>query len=372
MNTIGHNIKITFFGESHGSHIGLVIDQLPAGIPLNEELIKFNLSKRRPQSDISTPRQEKDAYQIISGLFNGYTTGGALTIVIENKDVKSKDYTNLNNTPRPSHSDYPAFVKYRGFNDYRGGGFFSGRMTALWVIAGSIAQQILEKEGIYVGSHILQLKDVSDQYFSDVSDDTDIIKRLNQDVFPLINPDIKDQMMTLIRNAKSDNDSVGGVVESKAVSLPVGLGEPYFHSVESYLSQLMFSIPAVKGVSFGDGFAISEKFGSEVNDAYRYIDDKIKTLNNHNGGILGGLTNGSPLMMKVAFKPTSSIGKKQKTVNLKDKTDSDLIVEGRHDPQIVSRAVHVVTCVLNFGLLDLLLFNIKKEDLKCLASSVRD
>lgn len=372
MNTIGHNIKITFFGESHGTHIGLVIDQLPAGIPVDEDLIKFNLSKRRPHSDISTPRQEKDAYQIISGVFNGYTTGGALTLVIENKDVRSRDYKNLNATPRPSHSDYPAAVKYRGFNDFRGGGFFSGRMTALWVITGSIAQQILENEGIYVGSHIYKMKDVSDQPFDPTNDEIDVLKRLNKDTFPLINPDVKENMLTLIQNAKANLDSVGGIVESKAVALPVGLGEPYFYSVESYLSQLMFSIPAVKGVSFGDGFDISESFGSEVNDAYRYANGEVKTTSNHNGGILGGLTNGSPLLMKVAFKPTSSIGKKQKTVDLKTKENSDLSIEGRHDPQIVSRAVHVVNCVLNFALLDLLLFNIKKEDLKCLASSEKN
>jgi chorismate synthase len=363
MNTIGHNIKITFFGESHGPFIGVVIDNLPSGLCLDEELIRFNLSKRRPAKKISTTRVEMDEYQIISGFLDGKTTGGALTVLVENSNTISQDYKNLNITPRPSHSDYPASVKYNGFNDYRGGGFFSGRLTALWVIVGSIAQQILQKQNIYIGSHIYSLKDIKDQPFDTMSHDVEQIQEVNKHFFALLDKSKEKEMYDLIRTAKMDLNSVGGIVESKIVNMPVGIGEPYFLSFESYVSQLLFSVPALKAVEFGTGFDITKSFGSEMNDQYEIKDGKISTLSNNNGGILGGLTNGMPIIVRSAIKPTSSIAKTQQTVNLETMQNTDLIVKGRHDPQIISRAVHVVNAVLQFACLDLLLFERKKDEL---------
>ncbi len=364
MNTIGHNIKVTFFGESHGPYIGVVFDNLPAGIELDEELIRFNLSKRRPAKKISTTRVEADNYQIVSGYFNGKTTGAALTVLIENANTISGDYKNLNITPRPSHSDYPANIKYQGFNDYRGGGFFSGRLTALWVLVGSIAQQILQKQGVLVGSHIYSLKDIKDQSFDPNETNPEQILKLNESFFPLIDSNLQEPMYQLITDAKMNLDSVGGIIESKIINLPVGVGEPYFLSVESYISQLLFSVPALKAVEFGDGFNITKHFGSEMNDQYNIDNDSVTTTSNHNGGILGGISNGRPIIVRCAMKPTSSIAKTQTTVNLETKENTDLIIKGRHDPQIVSRAAHVINAVLNFACLDLLMFQIKRDELK--------
>jgi len=356
MNTIGNNIKITFFGESHGSEIGLVIDGLPAGIKINEDLMCFNLTKRRPKAEISTDRVETDQYKIVSGFLNKKTTGGALTIIIENKNIKSDDYENLNILPRPSHSDYPANIKYNGFNDFRGGGFFSGRLTALWMIIGSISQQILHSNDIYIGSHIYSLKHELDTPFDMNSDDYKEIVELNKQFFPLINTNKKNEMYNLISNTKTNLDSIGGVVESKIINMPVGIGEPYFLSFESYVSQLLFSVPGIKGVEFGKGFNITKYYGSEVNDQYKINDDKVTTLSNNNGGILGGLTNGRPIIIRCAVKPTASIAKPQQTINLKTRENETITIKGRHDPQIVSRAVHVINAVLQFACLDSLLY----------------
>lgn len=363
MNTIGNNIKITFFGESHGPYIGLVIDNLPAGIKIDEALIKDKLKKRRPVKNLSTPRVEADNYQIISGFYNGHTTGGALTVIIENTNTKSKDYKNLNNTPRPSHSDYPASIKYHGFNDYRGGGFFSGRLTALWMVIGAISEQMLKKYNVYIGSHILSLKNISDEPFDQNKEDKDLLTKLNQSIFPVINNDKHGEMIKLVEEARNNNDAVGGIIETKAVNLPIGLGEPYFLSVESYLSNLLFSIPGVKAVEFGKGFDITKQFASEVNDEYIIKNDKITTKNNNNGGIVGGLTTGRPLIVKCAIKPTSSIAKTQKTVDLEKCIETELNVVGRHDPQIVSRALQVINSVIYFAILDLLIFNFKKDSI---------
>ncbi len=363
MNTIGNNIKISFFGESHGPYIGIVIDNLPAGIKLDEDLIKSNLTKRRPRKNISTPRVEADNYKIVSGFFNGYTTGGALTILIENSNTKSKDYTHLVNTPRPSHSDYPASIKYNGYNDYRGGGFFSGRMTALWMVIGAISEQILKKHNIYIGSHIASLKNIEDTSFNQNIEDYEQLVSLNSSVFPVIDSTKEKHMRDLIEDTKTKGDAIGGIVETKAINLPIGLGEPYFLSVESYLSNLLFSVPGVKGVDFGKGFEISKYYASEVNDEYMVKNDKVTTKTNNNGGILGGLTTGRPLIIKCAIKPTSSIAKIQKTVNLEKWTETELSIEGRHDPQIVSRAAHVINSVVYFGILDLMIFNFEKDSI---------
>jgi len=360
MNTIGHNIKITFFGESHASHIGVTIDNLPSGLKLDEDLIKFNLTKRRPAKKISTTRIEADNYQIISGYANGSTTGAALTILIENTNTLSGDYKNLNITPRPSHADYPAYIKYEGLNDYRGGGFFSGRLTALWVVVGSIAEQILKQKNIIVGSHIFQLKDIRDLEFNLNEENPEELKKLNSDFFPVLDESKKEEMYELIAQTKKNLDSVGGIVESKIINLPIGLGEPYFLSFESYISNLLFSIPAIKGVEFGKGFNISNLYGSEANDEYEYINNEVTTKSNNNGGILGGLTTGRPIIIRTVVKPTSSIAKTQNTVNLELKENTKLVIKGRHDPQIVSRAIHVINAVLYFACLDLILFDNKK------------
>jgi len=361
MNNIGENLKITFFGESHGEYLGLVIDQIPAGIKIDFNLLDFNLKKRRPKEDISTKRIETDDYKIVSGFLNGFTTGAALTFLIPNKNKKSTDYNDLNSIPRPSHADYPAYIKYKAFNDKAGGGIFSGRLTALWIIIGSICQQILESKTIYVGSHIESIKNVYDNSFDKNSIDSNTIKSLNNNYFPLLNLDIKDKMYETIRKAGDIKDSVGGTIESAIINLPIGLGEPLFLSIESYLSSLLFSIPGVKGIEFGDGFNLARMNGSEANDQYEYKKEILTTLTNNNGGILGGLSTGRPVIIRMAIKPTSSIGIEQNSVNLETKENVKLTIEGRHDPQIVSRAIHVVNSVINFAILDLLLFENKKE-----------
>jgi len=361
MNNIGNNLKITFFGESHGEYLGVVIDQLPAGLKIDFDLLNLNLSKRRPKDSISTKRVETDDYKIVSGFYNGFTTGAALTFLIPNKNVKTNDYENLNQIPRPSHADYPAYVKYHNFNDKAGGGIFSGRLTVLWVIVGSICQQILESKNIYVGSHIESIKNVYDNSFDKNNIESAEIKSLNNDYFPLINPDIKEKMYETIKKAENIKDSVGGTIESAVINLPIGVGEPLFLSVESYLSSLLFSIPSIKGIEFGDGFNLARMCGSEANDQYEYNDGKITTITNNNGGILGGLSTGRPIIIRLAIKPTSSIGISQNSIDLKTKENVKLTIEGRHDPQIVSRAIHVVNSVINFAILDLLLFENKQD-----------
>ncbi len=363
MNSIGNNIKLMFFGESHAKYIGVSIDNLPAGIKINKEMIDFNLKKRRPGSNISTARQEDDRYEIISGVLDDITTGAPVTFLIENKDVRPDNYEDIRYVPRPSHSDYPAYIKYEGFNDYRGGGVFSGRLTALWVIVGSIAEQLLTRKSILVGSHIKSIKNIEDDSFDYLNIDDSTILDLNQLIFPILNDEKKQEFLDLIDSTRKNLDSVGGVVESAIINLPVGLGEPLFLSVEGYISQLLYSVPGVKGVEFGSGFMISQKYGSEANDEYEFDNGKLKLLSNNNGGILGGITNGAPIIVRCAVKPTPSIGAAQKSVNLKSKENVSLKIKGRHDPQIVSRVVHVINSVLNFAVLDLLLYRISKDEL---------
>lgn len=361
MNNIGNNIKLTFFGESHGKYLGVVLDQIPAGIKLNLDLLEFNLKKRRPDGKISTTRIEKDNYEIVSGYKDGYTTGAALTFLIPNKDFNKSDYELTDNVPRPGHSDYPAYVKYNNFNDKSGGGIFSGRLTVLWVIVGSVCQQILENKNIYVSSHIESIKNIYDNSFNRLSLEKDFLIELNKCNFPLINQDIKVKMLELIDKTKNVGDSIGGTIESAIINLPIGLGEPLFLSMESYLSNLLFSIPGIKGIEFGEGFNLARMNGSESNDQYVYNEDKVEFLTNNNGGILGGLSNGQPVIIRLAVKPTSSIAKKQMSVDLINKKNIELEIKGRHDPQIVTRVLQVVNSVINFAVLDLLIFNSKKS-----------
>lgn len=359
MNNIGNNIKITFFGESHGEYLGVVIDQIPAGISIDFDLLDFNLMKRRPKEGISTTRVEQDQYKIISGFKDGYTTGAALTFLVPNTNIIKEDYSKLKNIPRPGHSDYAAYVKYNDFNDKSGGGIFSGRVTILWVIVGSICQQILEKQNIYIASHIESIKNIYDNSFEKNSFEVEMLKTLNKSSFPLINTEIKPKMEDAITKASSAGDSVGGTIESTIVNLPAGIGEPLFLSVESYLSNLLFSIPGIKGIEFGEGFNLTRLNGSEANDQYEYVDNELNFLSNNNGGILGGISTGRPIILRLAVKPTSSIAKAQKSVDLSRKENVILETPGRHDPQIVTRAIHVVNAVLNYAILDLLLFSKK-------------
>ncbi|MFV0381732.1 MAG: chorismate synthase [Breznakia sp.] len=354
-NTFGTNFKITIFGESHGDMIGCVIDGLSAGIKLNENYIKHYLHMRKPKGTISTSRQEMDQIHYICGYFNGYTTGTPLTILIKNENTNSQDYEKTKSILRPSHADYSAYLKYHGFQDYRGGGHFSGRITAPLVVAGSIARQILETKGILIGSHLLQVKNYKDEL---LSEDEAILrtqlKTLNSDNFPVLDQQLKQEMISCIKQSASVGDSVGGMIETAIVNLPKGIGEPFFASIESVLSALLFSIPAVKGVSFGLGFDFAKYYGSEVNDEFHLQQGTIKTKTNNNGGINGGISNGMPIKLQCVIKPTASIYKPQNSVNIQTKENTQLQIQGRHDPAIVQRARVVVDSVVAIGLLDLL------------------
>lgn len=352
----GNNIKISIFGESHGNAIGINIDGLPSGFEIDMEKIKIEMKRRAPgKNNLSTARNEEDIPDILSGYFEGKTTGTPLCAIIKNKDTKSKDYSKIKDIPRPSHADYSGNIKYLGFNDYRGGGHFSGRITAPLVFAGAICKQILEKKGIVIGAHILSIKDKKDDKFNYTNISKDTLLNLRSKDLPLLNEKIDEEMRACILQAKSQGDSIGGVIECATIGIGAGIGAPFFDSVESTLSHLLFSIPAVKGVEFGSGFEITTLFGSEANDEYYYRDGEIYTKSNNNGGILGGITNGMPVVFKVAIKPTPSILKEQNTVNLKTGENVKFKVEGRHDPCIVQRALPVVEAVTAIGILELLM-----------------
>ncbi|KOF57571.1 MULTISPECIES: chorismate synthase [Clostridium] len=352
----GNKIQVSIFGESHGKAIGIVIDGLEPGVELDMEAINKEMARRAPgKNKFSTQRKEGDEVQIVSGFFNGKTTGTPLTALIWNSNQHSSDYSNIKDTPRPGHADYTGFVKYEGFNDYRGGGHFSGRITAPLVFAGAVAKQILMKKNIIIGSHILSIHDIKEKYFDKVNINKETLEELVSKEFPVMDDAKGLEMKKAILKVKDELDSVGGVIECCALNLPVGLGDPFFDSVESTLSHLLFSVPAVKGVEFGLGFDIAKLKGSEANDEYYYDEDKnIKTYTNNNGGILGGITNGMPLIFRAAIKPTASIYRKQKTVNLKTKENDDIAIIGRHDPCITLRAVPVIEAVCAIGILDII------------------
>lgn len=352
----GEYLKLSIFGESHGPGVGIVVNGLPAGIELDLELINREMARRMPgKSALSTSRQEQDEYEIVSGYFNQKTTGSPLCCMIRNKDRRSHDYEDIKDTVRPSHADYTARLKYSGSNDYRGGGHFSGRLTAPLVLAGAIAKQLLGKKKIVIGSHILSIGDVEDESFNLRDVDSQLLKALSEREFPTILEDKAGDMKDRILEAKQENDSVGGVVETAVVNLPVGLGSPFFDSVESKIAHLLFSIPAVKGVEFGAGFGISKLRGSEANDDFVLHGDQIRTDSNNSGGILGGITNGMPLVFRTAFKPTPSIGKIQRTVDMDRMEEVEISIKGRHDPCIVPRAVAVVEAAGALALLDLMI-----------------
>ena len=320
-NTIGNNLTLTLFGESHGSYIGAVIDGIAAGIKVDEEFINYQLSKRRPQSKMETARVEKDNFLLASGVFNGYTTGAPLSVLIPNENVKSKDYASMKNIARPSHADYVANVKYHGFNDYRGGGHFSGRITAPIVALGSIVIQALEEKGIYIGTHILKCGDVLDQEFVG---NVEEITSLNKKSFPVIS-DIENNIKEEVLKYSSCGDSIGGILQTEIVGLPVGVGEPWFSSVEGVLANAVFSIGGVKGIEFGKGFGFSEGSGSLLNDNFEIKDGKVVTKTNNNGGINGGITNGMPVVFNTSIKPTPSILMPQDTIDF-EKMEIQLIL----------------------------------------------
>lgn len=350
-NTLGNNVSITLFGESHGEALGAVIDGLAAGIEVDKDFIAKQLELRRPVGLISTPRVEKDNFEILSGVFEGKTTGTPICIIIPNENTKSKDYGGNRFKMRPSHADFTANEKYHGFEDYRGGGHFSGRITAGIVAVGAIAISALRNKGIIIGTHISRLGGVADRCFKDIKTDISV---LNDMQFAVLDGEKAEKMQNRILEVKSKGDSVGGVLETAIVGLPAGVGEPWFDSMESMLSHALFSIPAIKGVEFGQGFAISEMLGSEANDPFKSVEGKIITETNNNGGINGGITNGMPVVFRCAVKPTPTILKEQNTVDIRDNTNTTLLSVGRHDPCIVHRARVVVDSITALVLCDIL------------------
>lgn len=351
----GNNIRISIFGESHGNAIGINIDGLPSGFHIDMDKVMVEMARRAPgKSPLSTPRKEGDIPEILSGYFEGKTTGTPLCAIIRNSNTKSKDYSKLKDVMRPGHADYTGVMRYDGFNDYRGGGHFSGRITAPLVFVGAICKQILESKGISIAAHVNSIGSIKDKSFLDVDINEELISSFKGKELPLINSELEEVMRQEVMNARKDMDSIGGTIECAVLGIKPGIGNPFFDSVESTLAHLMFSVPAIKGIEFGKGFDISKMKGSEANDEY-YLDDKtIKTKTNNNGGILGGITNGMPIVFKVAIKPTASIFKEQSTVNIATMEETKLSIEGRHDPCIVQRALPVIEAVTAIGILELM------------------
>lgn len=357
-STYGEKLKLSIFGQSHGPAIGMVLDGIPAGLPVDEEKLRVFLSRRAPgQDDYTTPRKEADYPEFLGGIVNGYTCGAPIAATIANKNTRSGDYSELKDCPRPGHADYTAQVKYGGFQDVAGGGHFSGRLTAPLCIAGGLCKQWMESMGIRIGAHIVAIGGVVDEpvYLDWANPQLDLIGK----EFPVLNPEAGQKMMDAIAAAKADGDSVGGLIECIATGLPVGLGEPMFGGMESKIAQIVYGIPAIKGLNFGTGFAGAYMRGSENNDQYYIENGKVLTKRNYAGGILGGITNGMPLVFEVAVKPTPSIGMAQKTVSLSRMKETELAVKGRHDPCIVPRAVPVIEAAAAIAIYDAILLNAK-------------
>jgi chorismate synthase len=351
----GNKLKVSIFGESHGAGIGITIDGLPSGVEINMEEVMKEMARRAPgKSNLSTARKEADEPEILSGFFEGRTTGTPLCAVIRNTDMHSKDYGKLKDLMRPGHADYPGFIRYNGFNDYRGGGQFSGRLTAPLVFAGAVCKQVLKAKGINIGAHVKSIGDIQDKSFYEVELNKELLEDLKTKELPLLIPEKEEEMRNAILTARKEQDSMGGTIECTILGIDAGIGNPYFDSVESTLAHLLFSVPAVKGIEFGKGFEMTRLRGSECNDEYYYDGDKVKTYTNNNGGITGGITNGMPILFKVAMKPTPSIIKKQRTIDIAEKKETELVIEGRHDPCIVQRAVPVIEAVTAIGILDLI------------------
>lgn len=366
-NSFGNNVILTLFGESHGEAIGAVLDGMAPGIQINEDYIADQMGRRRSVDAISTKRREPDNVKIVSGICNGRTTGTPICILIENKDTQGAHYEMLKDLMRPGHADYTGFVKYHGYNDHRGGGHFSGRLTAPIVAAGSIALLALRSKGITVATHIKKCAGISDvEFSSDIKDLAKDAEYLNQLDFAVLDHDRGKLMMEAIGVAATDGDSVGGVLETVVLGMPVGIGEPWFDTIEGMLSHALFSIPAVKGVEFGCGFELADMRASRANDAMCYSENgDIMTLTNNNGGVNGGITNGMPIVFRCAIKPTPSISRKQSTVNITTGEDVDIEIVGRHDPAIVHRARVVVDCIAALTLCDMLASRLGTEYFIC-------
>ncbi len=350
-NTFGSSVSVTLFGESHGPETGVVLDGLAPGIAVDEAFIAAQLELRRPYGDISTARREKDEFRIVSGVFNGRTTGTPLCILIPNSEANSGDYADTRQLARPGHADYTAYCKYHGCEDYRGGGHFSGRLTAPLVAGGAIAIAALRQKGIVIGTHISRCAGIGDRAFGDLAAD---IRALNEKSFAVLDEDKGEAMRQAIREAAAEGDSVGGVLETAVVGLPAGVGEPWFDTLEGLLAHALFSIPAVKGVDFGGGFALTDAKGSEYNDSFCLRDGEIRTVTNNNGGINGGISNGMPLLFRCAVKPTPSIFQEQDTVDFFRREETRLQLKGRHDPAVIHRARVVADSVAALVLCDAL------------------
>ncbi len=348
-NSFGKLFKITSFGESHGDLIGIVIDGCPAGLTVTEADIQSELDKRKPgASTLTTARKEEDKVEILSGVLNEHTTGAPICLVIRNKDIDSGEYDRIRFLLRPGHADYTAYMKYGGFNDYRGGGRFSGRITAGFVMAGAIARKLVGLIGLKVLAHTVEIGGI----VARPKDLQEIRENVAKNQVGCADPEAAEEMVRAIKKAKGEGDSLGGIIEGIASNVPVGLGEPVFDTLEGELAKALFAIPAVKGVEFGSGFAAAKKRGSENNDPFVIRDGKIVTTTNNAGGLLGGISSGMPIVVRVAVKPTSSIAKSQQTVNMKDLESASLEVRGRHDPCIVPRAVVVVEAMMAVTLCD--------------------
>lgn len=358
-NTFGSALTLTIFGESHGKAIGAVLDGMAAGVPVDETLLAACMDKRRARGDgLSTARVEADEVHFLSGVVNGHTTGTAIALMIENQNTRSGDYAKTADLLRPGHADYTAYAKYHGFQDARGGGHFSGRLTAALVAGGSLALGALRRAGIDISTHIARCAGIADTPFA-LNDPAALAAQaealLNKtEGFALLDAGVEEPMKAAIRAAGAEGDSVGGVLETAILGLPAGVGEPYFDSVESVLSHAAFSIPAVKGIEFGSGFSFAEQKGSEANDAFRMAGGRVVTATNHNAGVNGGISNGMPVVFRTAVKPTPSIYKQQQTVDYIAKQDAELSIQGRHDPCIVPRAAIVQTCAAALALADLM------------------
>lgn len=354
MASIWNNkISISIFGESHGPAIGVVIDNLPPGEHINLDELKHFLSRRAPKKDgTTTSRGEADIPQIMSGLIGDKTTGTPLCAFIQNTDTRSADYTKMSHLARPGHADYTGAMRYRGFNDQRGGGHFSGRLTAPLVFAGAVCGQILERRGIYTGSHILNIHDIKDDPFDEIKVNRDLIVKLRRKKFPVINDAQGELMREDILKASSGAESLGGIIECAVVNVPAGIGSPIFDGLENCISQLVFGIPAVKGIEFGAGFKSAQMVGSQNNDEF-YVNDSghVVTKTNNHGGILGGISSGMPIITRVAFKPTPSIAQPQATVDYSAMTNEIVNISGRHDPCIVPRAVPCVEAAVSIAIL---------------------
>ena len=353
-STYGENLKLSIFGQSHGPAIGMTLDGIPAGLPVDLDKLQKFLNRRAPgQNNWSTPRKEEDRPEFLAGILDGFTCGAPIAAVIHNKNTRSGDYDNLKDCPRPGHADFPAQIKYGGFQDTAGGGHFSGRLTAPLCIAGGLCKQWLEEIGIRIGAHIFGIGEVGDEQFDFLNPQIDEIKH----DFPVINAKKGKQMRYLIQAAHENGDSIGGLIQCAITGLPAGIGEPMFGGVESRISQIVYGIPAVKGLWFGCGLNAFLSKGSEFNDPYLIVNGKVQTVSNYNGGILGGITTGMPVIFDVVIKPTPSISRPQQSVSLSREEITTLEIKGRHDPCIVPRAVPVVEAAAAIAIYDLILGN---------------